>query len=103
MRELGITVGCTLTEYCPNQPVTRGQMAVFLVRGKLNIIAPTEFTFKATPYFTDVPANDVFFAYIQKMKDLGITVGCTLTSYCPTDPNTLGQISVFVIRGFRTP
>ena len=26
----GITTGCTSTQYCPNNPVTRGQMAVFL-------------------------------------------------------------------------
>jgi hypothetical protein len=26
----GITGGCDATHYCPDQPVTRGQMAVFL-------------------------------------------------------------------------
>lgn len=29
----GITSGCTPTTYCPDQPVTRGQMAAFLQRG----------------------------------------------------------------------
>lgn len=29
----GITTGCTATQYCPNDPLTRGQMAVFLSRG----------------------------------------------------------------------
>jgi hypothetical protein len=28
----GITQGCGSTTYCPNDPVTRAQMAVFLVR-----------------------------------------------------------------------
>ena len=28
----GITVGCGGGNYCPNDPVTRAQMAVFLVR-----------------------------------------------------------------------
>jgi hypothetical protein len=28
----GITSGCTPTTYCPNSPVTRGQMAAFLRR-----------------------------------------------------------------------
>ena len=28
----GITSGCTVNKYCPNSPVTRDQMAVFLVR-----------------------------------------------------------------------
>lgn len=30
--QAGITVGCTSTAFCPDQPVTRGQMASFLVR-----------------------------------------------------------------------
>jgi len=29
----GITVGCGGTNFCPADPVTRGQMAAFLVRG----------------------------------------------------------------------
>ena len=28
----GITAGCGATNYCPTDPVTRAQMAVFLVR-----------------------------------------------------------------------
>jgi hypothetical protein len=28
----GITSGCGITTYCPESPVTRAQMAVFLVR-----------------------------------------------------------------------
>jgi hypothetical protein len=103
MKELGITVGCTETTYCPDNPVTRGEMSVFLIRGKLNVQAPAEFTFNSTPYFQDVPGTHVFFPFVQKMKDLGITAGCTATAYCPADPNTLGQISVFVIRAFSTP
>ncbi|MDX9735470.1 MAG: S-layer homology domain-containing protein [Thermoanaerobaculia bacterium] len=29
----GITAGCSPTEYCPDQPLTRGEMAVFLAAG----------------------------------------------------------------------
>lgn len=32
MAVLGITVGCTPDRYCPADPVTRGQMAAFLMR-----------------------------------------------------------------------
>ena len=32
MRAIGITVGCSATQYCPEAPTTRGQMAVFLIR-----------------------------------------------------------------------
>ncbi len=35
----GLTDGCTATTYCPNSPVTRGQMAAFLRRGGGTIAA----------------------------------------------------------------
>ncbi|MBL8214629.1 MAG: S-layer homology domain-containing protein, partial [Bryobacterales bacterium] len=103
MKELGITDGCTATTYCPGNPVTRGEMAVFLIRTRLGVLTPQQFTFGTTPLFTDTPASNIFFAYIQKMKELGITAGCTATTYCINDPNTLGQMAVFVIRSFNTP
>ena len=34
--ELGITSGCSTTQFCPDQPITREQAAVFIVRGFLN-------------------------------------------------------------------
>ena len=33
----GITSGCEVDKYCPDDPVTRGQMAAFLVRA-LNVL-----------------------------------------------------------------
>jgi hypothetical protein len=36
MKQLGITAGCGPTTYCPDDPVTRGQMAVFIMRGEFN-------------------------------------------------------------------
>jgi len=32
LKASGITGGCTATQYCPDAPITRGQMAVFLAR-----------------------------------------------------------------------
>jgi hypothetical protein len=32
MLDSGVTIGCTTTEYCPNDPVTRAQMATFMHR-----------------------------------------------------------------------
>ena len=32
LADSGITLGCTATDYCPGNPVTRGQMAAFLAR-----------------------------------------------------------------------
>lgn len=102
MRELGYTAGCTATTYCPNDSVTRGQMAAFIVRTKLQRRFDQTITFPTIPYFTDVPATDGFFGYIQKMKELGVTSGCTETTFCQWDTNTRGQMAVFVVRALLT-
>jgi hypothetical protein len=103
MRQLGITAGCGPTSYCPDDPVTRGQMAVFIVRARLGLASTDTFPFQSTPFFTDVPSTNIFFSFIQKMKELGITAGCGPSTYCPDDPNTRGQMAVFIIRGLLTP
>ncbi|MCC6368193.1 MAG: S-layer homology domain-containing protein [Bryobacterales bacterium] len=100
LKELGITGGCTAASYCPEDPVTRGQMAAFLVRARLGITSAGTFPYPADPLFNDVGPSNIFFPYIQKMREMGITNGCTNTAYCDNDPNTRGQMSVFIIRGF---
>jgi len=98
MKELGITTGCVATPalYCPDVPVTRGQMAVFLVRA----LVGDDFEHGTTRYFDDVAPGDTWFSYIQKLRDLGITTGCSATSYCVDQPTTRGQMAVFLVRTF---
>lgn len=99
MRQLGITAGCSPTQYCPDNVVTRGQMSVFLMRARMG----ENFTFAQTPYFADVPVNHPYFKYIQKMKELGITVGCSASTYCPESQTLRSQMAVFIIRTFFAP
>ncbi|MBL8231967.1 MAG: VCBS repeat-containing protein [Bryobacterales bacterium] len=103
MRELGITTGCTATTYCPDAGVTRGQMAVFLIRARLGLASGDPLAFPATAFFTDVAATHPFFSFIQKMRQLAVTSGCTATTYCADDNTTRGQMSVFIVRGLLTP
>ncbi len=103
MKQLGITSGCTASAYCPNDPVTRGQMAVFIVRARLGLTSGQTVPAGIAPYFTDVAGTHPFFSFVQKMKELGITSGCTAATYCPDATTTRGQMGVFIIRGLRTP
>lgn len=100
LRELNITSGCSSTAYCPDRNVTRGEMAVFVIRGKLRSLFGDDFTFPASPFFTDVSAANSQFRFVQKMRELGITTGCSATSYCPGADVTREQIAAFVARAF---
>jgi hypothetical protein len=40
LREDNITGGCTITTYCPTAPVTRGEMAIFVMAGGFNALLP---------------------------------------------------------------
>jgi hypothetical protein len=105
LRDLGVTSSCGATPagpiYCPNDPVTRGQMAVFVIRDRFG--SSTGFTYPSAPLFTDVPTTNTFFPWIQKMKQIGITSSCGTTLvgqlYCPDDPVTREQMAVFLMRG----
>ena len=97
MQDLGIAVACAPNQYCPETPVTRGLMAILIIRGRYGSATPSNYP--ATPYFTDVASNHPYFPWIQKMKQLGITSGCSPTTYCPNDPVTRGQMAVFIERG----
>ncbi|MBL8234113.1 MAG: putative Ig domain-containing protein [Bryobacterales bacterium] len=102
MKELGITSGCSATAYCPGATTTRTEMAVFLTRAKLGLMAGQPMHHAPAPFFDDVPAANPFFGFVQKMREMGITTGCSATSYCPNATVTKGQMAMFVVRGLLT-
>lgn len=94
----GITAGCdAVPNYCPNNAVTRAQMAVFLLRAKYGsgYVPPA-----ATGVFTDVPASDPLAPWIEKLAADGITGGCGGGNYCPNNTVTRDQMAVFLSRTF---
>jgi hypothetical protein len=91
----GITAGCGNNGYCPQQNVTRDEMAIFMVRA---VFGGDNFTYSTTPYFTDVQPTTFGFKWIQKLKELGITSGCGTGIYCPTQVVTRDQMAVFIER-----
>jgi hypothetical protein len=97
----GVTGGCAIAplRYCPNAPVTRAQMAVFLLRTKYGsgYVPPA-----ATGVFSDVPANNAYAPYIERLYAEGVTGGCAATPlrYCPAANATRGQMAVFISSTF---
>jgi hypothetical protein len=93
----GVTLGCGSGFYCPDDPVTREQMAAFILRATGEFNPPTPMTQR----FTDVPPQNVFYNFIDRLAELQITLGCTPdhTQYCPHDPVLREQMSAFILRG----
>jgi hypothetical protein len=99
LRVAGVTQGCNPSannRYCPDDFVTRGQMAAFLTRA---------FGFTdggAGNFFTDT-SGSVFETDIDRLRVAGVTLGCnppTNDRYCPNDLVTRGQMAAFLQRGF---
>jgi hypothetical protein len=93
----GITGGCGPGLYCPMNPVTRGQMAAFLMKAKHGsaYVPPA-----CTGVFTDVACPGLFSNWIEELYAEHITGGCGPGIYCPGDPNTRGQMAVFLTKTF---
>jgi glucose/arabinose dehydrogenase len=96
----GITVGCGNNNFCPGAPITRAQMAVFLLRA---IHGPSYTPPPATGVFDDVDLAYWAVAWIEQLAAEGITGGCGGGSYCPDAPVTRAQMAVFIIRAFEPP
>ena len=96
---LGITGGCGGGLYCPNNTVTRQQMAVFLLKAfeGSTYVPPT-----CTGVFDDVTCPSQFADWIEELADRQITGGCSVAPplYCPTNPNNRGQMAVFLVKTF---
>jgi hypothetical protein len=92
----GVTGGCGGGNYCPDDPVTRAQMAVFLERGMRGsgFVPPAA----SGAVFLDVAANDFAAAFIEQLFADGITGGCGGNNYCPNDNVTRAQMAVFLLR-----
>ncbi len=99
----GVTRGCNPsggnTKFCPDNVVTRGQMAAFLVRA-------FGYTDQGSKDFVD-DDDSIFQADIEKLAAAGVTVGCNPsggnTKFCPDNPVTRGQMAVFLYRAFGSP
>lgn len=97
----GYTSGCADSplRYCPEDVVTRGQMAKFLLKIKHgnSYEAPP-----ATGIFADVPVSHWAGSWIEQLYNEGITSGCADSPlrFCPEDAVTREQMAAFLARTF---
>jgi hypothetical protein len=89
----GVVAGCGGGNYCPADPVTREQMAVFVLRTLDPSLTPPACT---VPLFADVPTTSPFCRWIEELARRGVVAGCGGGNYCPADPVTREQMAVFI-------
>jgi hypothetical protein len=101
MKQIGITSSCGTTLvgqlYCPDDPVTREQMAVFLMRGAFNQLLPpgTPVIVSASPtagprgYTMVVTLTGQNTSWVNGTTQVGTGPGITASSVVVTSPTTL--------------
>jgi len=94
----GVTAGCGGGSYCSDSPITRAQMAVFILKGEHGAdYAPGAC---GTTIFLDVPCpGGPFVNWVNQLFAEHVTSGCGPNTYCPNQPVTRGQMSVFLLKG----
>ena len=94
----GVTGGCSTSPlmYCPEDAVTRAQMAVFLLRGKHGSgYVPANAT---GAVFSDVASSYWAASWIENLSSEGITGGCGTNIYCPDSIVSRAQMAIFLLR-----
>ena len=77
-------------------------MAAFLLKSEHG---PDYVPPAATGMFGDVPPSDAFAPWIERLYAEQVTGGCQASPllYCPANPNTRGQMAVFLSKTFLLP
>lgn len=87
--EAGIASGKTATAFDPAAYITRQEMAKMLANAY-------KLTAKENANFKDV--NNNWIGYVSALKEAGITLGKTETTFAPTENLTRGEFALFMFR-----
>ena len=86
---------CAPAAFCPDEPATRGAVAVWLVRALEGDEPPTA----GRTRFSDVTGRWV--GYIERLAELGITSGCgERERFCPDGHVSRRHLAVFLVRAY---
>ena len=104
MASTGMFLGtdCRPGEFCPESPILRWVMAVWLVR----LVDGKDPEPVSESRSVDVNPGKWWAAHVERLWDLGITIGCqsptdTVLRYCPEDPTIRAQMASFLVRMYK--
>ena len=88
-------------ELCPQEPLLRWEMAVWLVR----VLDRADPPATNSSRFADVDANAWWAPHAERLAELGIVIGCETEplQLCPDDPVDRGQMAAFLAQAFDLP
>ena len=101
LKAAGITAGYPDGTYRPNAPVTRAQMAVFLLKAMHG--ADYQPPAVAHSRFNDVPDTHWAKDWIEQLAAEGITAGYPDGGYHPEQTVTRAEMAVFLVKAFGLP
>ena len=100
LHRLGFIESCTQAplRFCPEEPFTRAQTAVFVLRARYGAgyVPPHA----SGSVFADVPSSHGAAAWIEQLARDGISAGCATSPlrFCPDRPATREEVAVFLAR-----
>lgn len=102
-KQLGATNGCDGVNFCPNNPISRAEVAVMVIKA-LGITPPPCGDFFADVQCTPTTTTPKHWAadFISELYRRGLTTGCSTQprNFCPNDVVTRDAMSAFAIRAF---
>jgi len=113
-----VTSGCGPSVFCPDDLVSRAQMAIFVAKG---VFAPagggaiaqtygpdpvTGRSYSCAPgtpnlHFSDVLVSDSFCKHAHYLWATGVISGCSATQYCPAGDVARDEMAKFLSNAFR--
>ncbi len=104
LEQAGILEGtaCSRNRFCPDEPVLRWTMAVWMVR----LLDGADAEPTGTPRFADVDPRRRAAPYIERMAELEVTFGCRTEpepQFCPDEPTIRAQMASFIVRALKLP
>jgi uncharacterized repeat protein (TIGR03803 family) len=96
----GISAGCGGGNYCPDESVTRAEMAPLLLKAAIG--AGYDPPAATGDVFGDVPVDGFAAAWIEDLSAREIAAGCHVQPalYCPATAATRGQMAALLVAAF---
>ena len=95
-----VDTGCGDGLFCPQDPIRRWTMAVWLIR-----VLGAEAPVVGVSRFDDIADSQWWIRHVEQLADREITAGCATgpPRYCPDQPVTRAQMATLLVRAFQLP